>query len=358
MNRAPEYLWMPLERATEEVTMAWDRLVEQHGSGPFQSRQWIASWHRNLAPSASIELVVARQADHISGILALATMTRNLHRRMPLPLPYLGLAGSGPGAGDHLGPVAESDAVGRGLLETATQRRGAVMFESLDPRWRAAALAATSGTVVRRTNCPRNERLPPSSFTDAMTPRARKNARRRARKLAALGVEARWTPPGPGFADALRDLRSLHEARWRRDGQRGLFADERQRFLLDYARAARSEQGPWLLTLSVGHQPIASLLGIVFGDTFSVYKTGWSPDFGHLALGLSLGDEAMRWCEERGTRVFDYLRGGGSHKAELGCRDRFDVTVIRARGLRGSLLTLRETQRTDLPVTAVDEEKT
>jgi CelD/BcsL family acetyltransferase involved in cellulose biosynthesis len=156
------------------------------------------------------------------------------------------------------------------------------------------------------------------------------------------GITVRWTGPGPHFSKALRELRALHSERWRAKGQPGLFPAKREVLLEKYAASAVAVNGPWILTFLRDESPVAALLGFRFGDSFSVYKTGWSPDVAKLGPGMALGQEAMRWAEEQGLHTFDYLRGPGPHKAELGCRPREDVSVIRVRGITGQLINLRE----------------
>ena len=75
---------------------------------------------------------------------------------------------------------------------------------------------------------------------------------------------------------------------------------------------------------------------------FSVYKSGWNPDYANLSPGIALGVEAMRWAEDQKLTTFDYLRGPRSHKADLGCRNVEDLSIISGLGPRSWLLELRE----------------
>ena len=80
----------------------------------------------------------------------------------------------------------------------------------------------------------------------------------------------------------------------------------------------------------------------VAGDTFSVYKTGWDPDYARFSLGITMGTVAMEWAETQGLTTFDYLRGPRGHKKDLGCEAVADVSVVRSSGITGVLLEQRE----------------
>ena len=99
---------------------------------------------------------------------------------------------------------------------------------------------------------------------------------------------------------------------------------------------------PWILLLEQGDRVVAGMLGIVAGPTFSVYKTGWDPDYARFSLGITMGTVAMEWAETQGLTTFDYLRGPRGHKKDLGCEAVADVSVVRSSGLTGVLLEQRE----------------
>lgn len=325
----------------------WDDLARRPGTSAFQTRAWVEAWARVLEPKARLVLLTAREQPtrRLVGLLGLAELRRTMHSRLPFPVRYLGLAGSGKGAADHLGPLAESDIVGALLLEELHRFAGRrpILLESLTPRWAPVARAAVAGQVVRRTECPSASRPDGGSFSDRWSVKMRKNVRRRSRQLEEAGVTAEWTPAGPRFAAALEELRILHSRRWQAKGAPGLFDPERASFLCAHAGNCVEPDRPWVLLLRrPSGEPVAGLLGFRHGDCLSVYKTGWDPEFARFSPGIALGAEAMRWAEEQGLTVFDYLRGPRSHKKDLGCDPRADLTVLRASSPAGCILGWRE----------------
>lgn len=322
----------------------WDRLSSSGAAGVFQTRGWVEAWHQVMAPEASLLVLVARDGDGtVVGLLPLARMSRQLHRRLPLKLQYLGLAGSGPGAGDHLGPLTDDDRVATELIGAARDlaRADTLFLEGLAPRW--APLVSTIGaTALGTTPCMVNRRTPPAGFDTKWSRKVRKNLRRRSHRMHEAGVTTRWVTDPTELPDALEILRRLHTGRWQARGRSGLFDDERSRFLV--ALAGRSDYGPAMRVLIVekDDRPIGALLALVHHRTLSIYKTGWDPKSASYGIGTFMGATAMRFAEDEGLDTVDYLRGTGGHKFDLGCQVELDHSFILADGPSGRLLRLRE----------------
>ena len=96
------------------------------------------------------------------------SLNRDVHRHIRVPLSYLGIAGSGRGAADHVGPLTDSVAVGALLLQhLGAMASGTLYLENLSPRWGSVAAAVTGGHVISETSCPVNTRGPSGSFQDS-----------------------------------------------------------------------------------------------------------------------------------------------------------------------------------------------
>jgi len=323
----------------------WEALAHRTGAPVFARPAWLVVWQRHLVPDAVPEVLVARdEHDELVGVLALARTSRRLQARVPVKVPYLAIAGAGTGSADHNGPVAVDDDVARALFRAAVdQAHGATLYlENLAPRWAGLAQDAIGGTVTRRTECPAVTRAADGRFSDAWSKKMGKNVRRRHRQMEEEGITSRWVPDGPEFPAALDQLRRVHEGRWNAQGGEGRMSDTRMQFLRDLADECTAPDVPWILLLEQGDRVVAGMLGIVAGDSFSVYKTGWDPDYARFSLGITMGTVAMEWAESQGLTTFDYLRGPRGHKKDLGCEAVADVSVVRSSGLTGVLLEQRE----------------
>lgn len=331
--------------AVADLREEWEQLARRTGAPVFSRPAWLIVWCRHLVRDAVPELLVARNdGGDLVGLLALARSSRRLQARVPVTVPYLAIAGAGTGSADHNGPVAVDDTVAQALFRAAaTQARGATLYlENLSPRWAELARETLDGTVTRLTECPAVVRRPDGRFSDAWSKKMGKNVRRRHRQMEEEGITSRWVPAGPEFPAALDQLQRVHEGRWNAQGGEGRMSDTRMQFLRDLADECTAPDVPWVLLLEQGDRVVAGMLGIVAGSTFSVYKTGWDPEFARLSLGITMGTVAMEWAETQGLTTFDYLRGPRGHKKDLGCESVADVSVLRPSGLTGVLLEQRE----------------
>lgn len=318
----------------------WDALALSYGSY-FQTPAWIEAWHDVLSPGSRMQsLLAVDDGGRVVGMLHMASMRRNLHRKLPLPLRYTGLAGSGAGAGDHLGPLAPHAVGGVLLAELGTRSHRPVLLERLDAGWRSAA--ETAGFVIARDHV-----VPRLNLTGgghgARSKKVRKEMGRRKRRMAEQGIEGQWLTDPSAVDTHLTELVAVHRARWRSQGEPGLFSDQRLAFLrrLCQIRTVRSRPLMYVLRREAG-DVAGALLGFLHGHVFAAYKTGWDPSLQSLGIGFALHDAAITHAESLGCRTYDFLRGTTSHKYTLGASDSHDVTMIRGRGVSCSLLRMRE----------------
>ena len=173
----------------------WSDLAARSGAGYFQTWEWVTAWHDVLEPRA--EIVLIRAVDdqgRWTGLMPLAFLSRRLHRRMPASVAYLGVAGSGRGAGDHLGPLACAAGLRPTLVAATVRLAGGrpVYLESLDPTVVDEVNGALQGRPVHRVACPRVDLAGLTRIEDAWPAKVRKNLRRRQRLLAEEGIIGRW----------------------------------------------------------------------------------------------------------------------------------------------------------------------
>lgn len=289
-----------------------------------------------------LTLFEARTPDgSLVGILPMNTHRRPLHRRLPLPLTFLGIAGAGVGAADHVAPLSTDPAVTRLLLKSVSnsQPDRSIMLEHLDGQLSAfcedAGLELLGSTPVPR--------LDIGSVDDAASlwsKKLRKNLRRRRRLAEEAGVHGRWVVDKDDVHAGLQTLRDLHLDRWQSQRQAGLLDDQRMRFLETLCADQRFDARIYLL--ETPDEPVGALLVFCTAGVMASYKTGWNPRFAELGIGIQLHASGVEEAIAMGLEQYDFLRGTGGHKYALNAHDYFDVTYGRFRGLAGRLLRLRE----------------
>lgn len=345
MNKEIEIFEYSYEQSNQWLFDEWSKLSSYENFSFFLTPAWAKAWELLMPkPFESLILVAKSHSGECLGILPLVLMKRKLHRHLPISIHFWGIWGAGTGGADHIGVLSSEMDIGIELIKYASKRLGSksLYLESLSPEWASAAIHACGGKAVRNIICPANVRADNQSFADAWSKKMHKNQRRRLRILSEENLSFRWVSHGDEFGNALKALKNLHESRWNADGGAGLFSDAKEKFLLDVASFSTSPNIPWILLLEKQHKAVGGLLGFRKGKSFSVYKTGWDPECANLGIGIALGAEAMRWAEEQGITVFDYLRGPRSHKHDLGCMPFADQSILFARGIIGLLLSLRE----------------
>ncbi len=323
----------------------WRALQEQAECSFFQTWEWVSAWHDTLEPRSELLVIsVTNEGGRIVGLLPVAKLGRRLHSRVPVSIKYLGLAGSGRGAGDHLGPlVAVGDALSSLFAELPNLAgRAPILLESVDERWAPIAARSLGAELIDKIRCPAIL-LPEADDVTARWPKKlRQNVRRRGQQLADLGIGIRWIPPGRELCATLTSLQDLHTRRWQSKGGSGLFDEDRLAFMQRLAEVVEAPHGPWLLLLEHEEDVVAALLGFRHRSALAVYKTGWDPEYKRYGLGIALAFEAMKWMKLQGLTTLDYLRGSEPHKYELGALDRTDVTLVAGSGVGSWLLKQRE----------------
>jgi len=162
---------------------------------------------------------------------------------------------------------------------------------------------------------------------EAYLHRLSSNGRQQARRLLREGDLAgvRFEIVGiDQAADVFSDLIRLHQARWARDGQPGVFAAPR------FTEFHRHLIARWLPTgravlarLSLHARACAVLYGFVTGSKFDFYQSGVDVTTGSLRSPGNLAHLLlMKALIERRITAYDFLRGSSSYKKRLATGER------------------------------------
>ncbi|MDB4971043.1 MAG: hypothetical protein JWN44_6732 [Myxococcales bacterium] len=134
---------------------------------------------------------------------------------------------------------------------------------------------------------------------------------------------------GDELPHALDDLFWLHDARWRRRGLRGAFANPSvRRFHRDLA--GRFAARGWLKLHRLRTDGKTRAAFYCFADASRVYYylSGFDLGLGRYSPGAVLMAHAVDAAQRSGAQLFDLLRGDENYKREWGARERRTMRVV------------------------------
>ncbi len=331
MNDQPFELDAPT--GLDEVREDWTRLADAAGN-PFTTWEWASAWWRHFGQERELLLRVARRP----GREAVALLP--IYLSGSAPARTVRFIGHGPA--DQLGPVCAPEDLP--LAARAIER---ALDEGIG-RWQvmlAERLAGDGGLASLLGG--RTVRAEPSpvlvhdgdfdSFLAARSRNFREQVRRRERRLRRdHEVELRLTTDLRTLDDDFATLVRLHHERWGETSR--AFAPPRDRFHLDFARAALQRGWLRLWTLDVDGRPAAAWLGYRMGGAEWYYQAGRDPALEREAIGFVLMAHTVRAALDDGIHVYRLLLGGETYKDRFATADEGLQTVAIGRGLRGRAL--------------------
>ncbi|MFN7134111.1 MAG: GNAT family N-acetyltransferase, partial [Myxococcales bacterium] len=138
----------------------------------------------------------------------------------------------------------------------------------------------------------------------------------------------KWLQSQPGYGievcdtpvqvqRGLDDFFRLHARRWESDGgSQGIAGRDVHAFHRDVAHHLAESGRLRLYTMRLGDQPLASVYGIVQGERFYYYQSGYDPDWARRSVGLVLLGRTLEDSWGAGLKRFDFLRGSEPYKFE------------------------------------------
>ena len=156
----------------------------------------------------------------------------------------------------------------------------------------------------------------PAYYESKRPSAARREDRRRARKLDALGVVGFEIARDPaGIAGLLERLFAGKAELLARMGVRDPFADETVRAFYRRQTERPYPAGLGLLSaLTLNGGPIAIDFGFIFKGRFYYLLSAYDAKFHHASPGTRHLQELMRWCLEQGIEAFDFGVGEQGYK--------------------------------------------
>lgn len=328
----------------------WESLLARSTADSFFLRHpWITAWWKHFGSGRELFVLEVREGRETIGIAPFC-ITRELAHGV-LPVRELAFLGREAVSGDYLdfiaAPGREADVfrlcMGAMLDERArwdTLRVSDILEHSGTLR-RIEETAARAGLILadgKEQICPYLP-LPRTwdEFLASCSGNMRSNLRRREKKLAALGVRFRERR-GEELPAALKDLFSLHGARWATESRTGNFVDPRMRAFHEELAPALDREGVTALwTAEHKGRTIAALYGFRHRGKLLYYQAGLAPEWFEHGAGFALMAHAIRSCITEGLVEFDYLRGDEEYKRRWTTLSRITRTKVALRaGLRAT----------------------
>jgi len=146
----------------------------------------------------------------------------------------------------------------------------------------------------------------------------------------------------------LSSLFSLHEMRWRRRAQPGVFTNAMRRHFyreLSAALLARGWLEFWLMDLD--GVTAAAQFSLRFRQTVYSLQEAFDPQYGDERPGYALRGEVLQDLIRRGIKGYDFLGGSMSYKTQLGGVESSYLTIefARPRTLGSARLALKRFER-------------
>ena len=149
---------------------------------------------------------------------------------------------------------------------------------------------------------------------------------RMARNRAARRGEIKFETADPTTARfLLAQVIRLHQARWERQGESGVFADPQvTRFHYDAIGQLVDAGLARIYTVEVGGSTVGAYYGFVHRGRAFAYVFGFDPEWAFESPGTILIWHAIEQAIREGAREFHFLRGREAYKYRWGAKDRWN----------------------------------
>ena len=339
----------------------------------FLSPDWLEPWWAHFGDGREQQIICVREGGKLIGVLPLFSETVRLGGVEVRRLAFLG---DGETGCDYLDAIAEPGRE-REVLDHCLEALMKLPWDlcDLDGVWResftagqlAARFLPRGGEVIRdsrlRYVCPH---IPLTGTYDQylQTLSRRENLRRREKWiLRQPGVSISCAKSPEEAPKATEEFLQLHRARWAVEGgSDGLTDDRHEQFHREASQRLAQSGALRMYTLYAARRPVASVYGVVHGDKFNYYQSGYDPNWASRSVGLVLLARTVSDAFTDGLREFDFLRGNEGYKGEWARGERWTIELRLWRGARGraaraalgASLFARETVKAAIPARALD----
>ena len=341
---------LPVEtRVGAPGTGEWRALNQRARAGTmFLGPDWLEPWWSHFGGGRELSTICVREGGRLIGVLPLFSEKVRLGGIEVCRLAFLG---DGETGCDYLDVLAEPGRE-REVLDLCLAKLMDLPWDvcDLDGLWRESFTASqlahrfppgrASRSVVRdgrlRFVCPH---VPLAGTWEQYLEGLgrRENLRRRENWLFRQpGVSIACVREPDAATKATEEFLGLHRARWAVEGGSDGLTDERHEAFHREASQRLAHAGALrMYTLFAARRPVASVYGVVHGDKFNYYQSGYDPAWAGKSVGLVLLSRTVQDAFAEGHGEFDFLRGNESYKRDWARGERWTIQVRLWRGRRG-----------------------
>lgn len=337
----------------EKLEPEWNTLLgRSRAESLFLKWEWIKAWGDIARESVEPLVLVARdERGELVGAAPLYRTKFRLAHTMPYrALRVMGDVATGAVYGDWPAREdCEQEALSALALALACRRDWDCLWMPNVASWTGAGerlrgACSSAGLPWNRRSTSFSVIRLPETFDEYLTslpPEHRKSIRRAQRKILGqpgVRVAVCRTPEElPRFLDALF---ALHEKRWGRKGDPGVFRRKPNEARFYKAFVPEALRLGWLRFIGIEDDSglHAVEIGYVCGNVFASLQGGFDPDY-ERGIGTAVRLEAVRACIQDGIGTFDYLGDFNADKRHFGAvpREGSDLLIVRPT-LKGGLL--------------------
>ncbi|PKB67564.1 MAG: hypothetical protein BZY82_02970 [SAR202 cluster bacterium Io17-Chloro-G3] len=157
------------------------------------------------------------------------------------------------------------------------------------------------------------------AYLEMLSKKDRHELRRKLRRLDNQTDHKSYTVSGTSISGALDDFFQLMRAS--RQDKKIFLNPERERFFRRMVDAVAKVGALKLFFMEITGERVAGALCFNYGNSLSLYNSGYNPVYSALSVGLLLNALCLKEAIEDGVRYFDFMRGAEAYKYHLGARD-------------------------------------
>jgi CelD/BcsL family acetyltransferase involved in cellulose biosynthesis len=320
----------------------WNQLLKKSSNdNVFLTWDWLYTWWSFYKEGKDLCILLVKEADELLGIAPLYLCTQ---RVIGIPVRFLRIMGDEEVCSEYLDIIVKNDKVEHvySLLcdYIINFIKWDVLFFSdflIDSKFPQFFGRFTSDkalkTVIRNTTI--NPYLILTTTWDlylsSMSENVKKNFKRRLNKLS-KSFEW-WFGLFPAdrngtLEQAMTQMMTLHENRWKQSKQYGVFKRKRFRsFHLTVAKQFCKKGWLRIFFIWVDQNPVATLYGYEYGRRLYYYQTGFDPNMAEFGIGNLVLLLSIKYSIESNLKEYDFLRGESPYKYQLTERIRKNVAI-------------------------------